>query len=47
MKKKRKKNKRIKHRVIEMIDFLLRPNQTHKSIKIYTRKNKQWKIENE
>lgn len=36
-----KKKKRIKHRVIEMIAFLLRGNRRHKTIKDYDRqKNK-------
>lgn len=40
-----KKKKKIKRRVEEMIKFLLRPNQRHKSKKDYNRKNKDWKNE--
>jgi len=37
------KKKKLKRRVEEMIKFLLRPNQRHKTKKDYSRKNKTWK----
>ena len=41
----KQKIKKIKIRVEEMIKFLLRPNQRHKSKKDYDRKDKKWKRE--
>lgn len=42
---KKRRRKKIKMRVEEMIKFLLRPNQRHKSIRDYNRKDKKWKNE--
>ena len=43
---KKKKVKRIKPRIIDMIKFLLRPNKRHRSVKDYNRKDKTWKEDN-